>query len=147
MSRTSLFLEILQVATRKGTHHRLFCGDNFICKNFKYLSLVEALLIKTQDCSLPPTTLLNFSQISSWRSIEIVAPKTLEKCTMKWGSLLTTTTNSTKNAQKRKNVLKYGKFQKNRYKAALFSITLLVCSLQLLTGSQKNGLLWVFWNN
>lgn len=120
MSRTSLFLEILQVATRKGTHHRLFCGDNFICKNFKYLSLVEALLIKTQDCSLPPTTLLNFSQISSWRSIEIVAPKTLEKCYMKWGSLLTTTTNSTTECSEKKKRSKIRKIPEKSLQGCSF---------------------------
>ena len=79
MSSASLFLEILQVATRKGTHCRHFSGNNLISKNFKNLSLVEALQTKTQESSLQPRTLLNSSQIFSWRSFDIVAPKTLDK--------------------------------------------------------------------
>ena len=79
MSRTKIFLEILQVATGKGIHRRLFCGDKFIFKDFKNLSLVETLLTKTQVYSLQPKTLINSSQIFSFRSFEIVAPKTLEK--------------------------------------------------------------------
>ena len=38
---------------------RLFCGDNFIFKNFTKFSLVESFLIKTQGCSMQPRTLLN----------------------------------------------------------------------------------------
>lgn len=38
---------------------RLFCGDNFIFKNFKKCSLVESFLIKTQGYSMQPRTLLN----------------------------------------------------------------------------------------
>ena len=51
MSRISLFIEILQVATTK----------------------------ETQVYSLRPRTLINSSQIFSLRSFEIVAPKTLER--------------------------------------------------------------------
>ena len=48
-----------QVATKIGIHHRLFCVDNFISKNFKKLSLVESLFNIRLEYSLQTTTLLN----------------------------------------------------------------------------------------
>ena len=56
---TSLFLQILQVATKIEIHHILFCGDNLNSKNFKELSLMESLLKIKQDYSLQARTLLN----------------------------------------------------------------------------------------
>ena len=56
---TSLYFQMLQVATNIGIHHRPFCGDNFNSKNFEKLSLVESLFNITQDYSLHPRTLIN----------------------------------------------------------------------------------------
>ena len=56
---TSLFLQILQVATKIEIHHILFCRDNLNSKNFKELSLMESLLKIKQDYSLQARTLLN----------------------------------------------------------------------------------------
>ena len=56
---TSLFLQILQVATKIGIHHRLSCGDNFNSKSFKELSLMESLLKIKQGYSLQARTILN----------------------------------------------------------------------------------------
>ena len=50
---------MLQVATKIGIHHRLFCGDISTSKSFKKLSLVESLFNTRQDYSLQPRTLLS----------------------------------------------------------------------------------------
>ena len=52
-------LQIFQIATNIGIHHRTFGGDNFTSKNFKKLSLVDTLFKMIQDYSLQPETLLN----------------------------------------------------------------------------------------
>ena len=46
---TSLFLPILQVASKIGIHHRYFSEDNFASKNVKELSLVESFFNIKQD--------------------------------------------------------------------------------------------------
>ena len=64
---TSLFLLLLQVATKIGIHHRISCGDNFTSKNFKKLSLVESFFNIRQDYSLQLRTLVGFPLITQKR--------------------------------------------------------------------------------
>ena len=52
-------LQIFQIATNIGIHHRPFGGDNFTFKTFKKLTLVEKRFNMIQDYSLETGTLLN----------------------------------------------------------------------------------------
>ena len=55
----SLFLQILQVATKIGIYQIFFSGNNFTSKNFKELSLVESFFNIKQDYGAESKTLLN----------------------------------------------------------------------------------------
>ena len=55
----SLFLQILQFATKIGINDRRFSADSIISKNFKKLPLVESLIHLRQDYRLQPRTLLH----------------------------------------------------------------------------------------
>ena len=89
---TSLFLQILQIATKIGVHYRLFCGDNFTSKNFKKLSLVESVFNIRQEYSLQTTTLLNYVTDDFMRAFWNSCAETFGKLSendMQWSSLST----------------------------------------------------------
>ena len=54
----SLFLQILQVATKIGIRQSLLVGDNFTSKRFRELSLVESFFNIKQDYCVQTRTLL-----------------------------------------------------------------------------------------
>ena len=54
----SLFLQILQAATKIGIHQSLLVGDNFTSKRFRELSLVESFFNIKQDYCVQTRTLL-----------------------------------------------------------------------------------------
>ena len=154
--KTNLFLQILQVATKIGIYHRLFCGDNFTSKNFNKLSLVESLLIYDGTIVYSPKLYQIPSKMISWGRFEIIAPKILGICQksvcggvpIRVAQIKSTAYYRTAlqmhsgSAQKGKYILKFWKFQKHLCKTVPFFLTLQPCSPEFLnsaiTGSKKN---------
>ena len=68
----------MQIDTKIGIHHKLFCGDNFASKDFKKLPLMESLFKIKQEYCLQTTTLPNCVTEISWGRSEIAALKTLK---------------------------------------------------------------------